>query len=483
MQPAPQQGGGCAWTPLPGPQQAAYESEADWIGYGGAAGGGKTDLALGLAGTKHRRSLILRQLFPSLAGTIDRSREIFNASINDRWRDSYNEGLHRWRLVGGRHVAFGNVQYDREWQKYRGNPHDLYVFDEATEFSELVVRSITAWNRTSAPGQHCQVILTFNPPTDDPGRWVIRFFLPWMAYLFPELPECRSYVGVPAAPGELRYYTTIDGVDTEVPAGTPRAKSRTFFPASVEDNPIYMEQGYAATLEALPEPLRSQLRYGSFATQIEADPWQVIPTAWVLAAQERWKTQQQPSESTLLAVGVDVARGGKDKTVIARLYGSYMASLDKYPGASTPDGPSVAALALPWSGGLCGLFLDIIGIGSSAFDTLRSNGVRVFGVNNSEAAPPYTRDRSGKMRFRNVRAASYWAVREALDPAHNPTLALPDDPELLADLTAPRWSLTTQGILIESKEDIIDRLKRSPDCGDAVVMAYWGATATGTPGI
>jgi hypothetical protein len=70
-----------------------------------------------------------------------------------------------------------------------------------------------------------------------------------------------------------------------------------------------------------------------------------------------------------------------------------------------------------------------------------------------------------------------------LDPAHNPTLALPDDPELLADLAAPRWTLTTNGILIESKEDIIDRLKRSPDCGDAVVMAYWGATAMGTPGI
>ena len=436
-----------------------------------------------MAGTKHRRSLILRKLFPSMDGMIDRSREVFNASISDRWRDSYNEGLHRWRLSGGRQIAFRSVQYDREKENFRGNNNDLHVFDEATEFSEQVVRFITAWNRSSAAGQHCQVLLTFNPPTDEPGRWVIRFFLPWMAYLFPELPECRSYTGVPAAPGELRYYTTLDGVDTEVSEDTPRAKSRTFFPASVEDNPIYMTQGYDATLEALPEPLRSQLRYGSFATQIAADPWQVIPTDWVLAAMARHKEQAPPPESTLTATGVDVARGGKDKTVIARLYGHYIAPLDKHPGASTPDGPSVAALALPWAGALCGLYIDIIGVGSSAYDTLRSNKVRVFGVNNAEAAPPYARDRSGKMRFRNVRAASYWAVREALDPAHNPKLCLPDDPELLADLTAPRWSLTTQGILIESKEDIIDRLKRSPDCGDAVVMAYWGATAMGTPGI
>ena len=37
--------GNTLWSPLPGPQTMAYESEADIIGYGGAAGGGKTDLA------------------------------------------------------------------------------------------------------------------------------------------------------------------------------------------------------------------------------------------------------------------------------------------------------------------------------------------------------------------------------------------------------------------------------------------------------
>jgi hypothetical protein len=63
--------------------------------------------------------------------------------------------------------------------------------------------------------------------------------------------------------------------------------------------------------------------------------------------------------------------------------------------------------------------------------------------------------------------------REALDPANGDDLALPDDPEMLADLCAPKWSLSTSGILIESKDDIIERIGRSPDCGDAVVMACW----------
>ena len=48
---------------------------------------------------------------------------------------------------------------------------------------------------------------------------------------------------------------------------------------------------------------------------------------------------------------------------------------------------------------------------------------------------------------------------------------LPPDQELLSDLTAPHWSMTTQGIKIEPKEDIVKRLGRSPDCADALVLS------------
>jgi hypothetical protein len=50
------------WVPNVGPQTEAYYCEADEIFYGGEAGGGKTDLGVGLALTQHKRSLILRRI-------------------------------------------------------------------------------------------------------------------------------------------------------------------------------------------------------------------------------------------------------------------------------------------------------------------------------------------------------------------------------------------------------------------------------------
>jgi hypothetical protein len=50
-------------------------------------------------------------------------------------------------------------------------------------------------------------------------------------------------------------------------------------------------------------------------------------------------------------------------------------------------------------------------------------------------------DKSGRLGFVNLRAEIMWKFREALDPATGQDIALPDDRELLADLTAPRWEL------------------------------------------
>lgn len=462
------------WQPFSGPQQQAYESQADEVFYGGAAGGGKTDLILGLAVKAHRNSIIFRREYPQLRAIIERSREIIGGA------GSFNANDNLWRLSDGRRLEFGAVQREQDKSKYQGRPHDLKAFDELVHFTQEQYQFLIAWNRTAVPGQRCRVVATGNPPVPGQGGdWILRLWAPWLDPQFPN----------PAEPGELRWYAMLDGEMQWLPSGEPfertnarglkekvQPRSRTFIPAKVEDNPALMASGYDAVLESLPEPLRSQLRYGDFAATAEDDPWQVIPTKWVLEAMRRGREREGP-DVPLSCVGVDVARGGKDQTVLARRYGNWFAPLQKHPGKSTPDGKSVAALAL---GALeesrAPVNIDAISIGSSPLDILRENEVPVNAVNFAAAAldtrgKPRT-DRSGKFRLRNVRAWAYWSLREALDPRSGNELALPDDRELLADLCAHRYTLTAAGIGIEAKDEVKKRIGRSPDCGDAVALAH-----------
>lgn len=459
------------WTPQAGPQTAAYNSTADVIGYGGAAGGGKSDLLLGMAGTKHRRSIIFRRVFPSLRGLIERSREIFTGVAETHSTDSYNESLHVWRLHRDveRIIEFGAVQYDQDKKKHQGQPHDFIGFDEATEFPQPIVRFLMGWNRTTAPGQRCCVLLTFNPPMDEAGEWIVSFFAPW---LDPQHPR-------PAADGELRWYAMVDGKETERPDGEPfehggetiMPRSRTFFRAALADNPALASTGYGATIDALPEPLRSLLK-GNFAAGRTVDPWQCIPAAWVKAAQARW-TEDPPAE--WYVVGADPARGGGDNMAIARMYGGrWYAPIETHPGAAVPNGPSAAALLTKDIAAGAAIGVDVIGIGASVYDSLADNSAIVQAINFGAGAGNLT-DKSGRLKFRNVRAAAYWKLREALDPDHGEGIALPPDPELLADLCSARYELKPSGIQLEDKGDISARLGRSPDRGDSVVLAWWTA--------
>src|SRR4051812_8607680 len=67
------------------------------------------------------------------------------------------------------------------------------------------------------------------------------------------------------------------------------ARSRTFIRATLSDNPDLARTNYASVLASLPEELRRAYRDGDFSVGIRDADFQVIPTAWVLAAEARWK--------------------------------------------------------------------------------------------------------------------------------------------------------------------------------------------------
>lgn len=451
------------WIPQSKPQWLAFLSRADELYYGGAAGGGKSDLLLGLAGEAHRQSIIFRRVFPNLRFLIERSKQIYQMG--------YNESAHIWRLSNGNIIEFGAMQYENDKTNFQGRPHDLIGIDEAPEFAESQVLFVTAWNRTTDAGQRVRVVLTGNPPIDEAGAWIVRRYAAWLDKTHPN----------PAKAGELRWYATIDGKETEMPSGEPFEKngetfvprSRTFIPARLNDNPFLSADGrYKSVLQSLPEPLRSQLLNGDFDASSMPDPFQIIPTEWVRAAQKRWTEMQRPT-TPLTAVGLDPSRGGMDKTSLARRYDNWFDDVISWPGVVATDGATVAELTRQTVGDIEPAYIniDVNGIGSSVFDHLKVMYKNVMPFNGSEASE--YRDKSGKLKMRNKRAEMYWRMRDALDPVDGDTIALPPDTELLADLCSARYEVSSAGVKVEEKEKIKERIGRSPDIGEAVMMCLY----------
>lgn len=455
------------WVPNAGPQTEALLSQADELFYGGQAGGGKTSLILGLSLTEHDRSLILRRTSKETQGLIEDLATIVGN------RDGWSQQQGTWR-VDGRTIEIGGCQLEEDKQKYKGQPHDLCCFDELSDFSESQYTFISAWNRSTKPGQRCRVVATGNPPTRPEGLWVLKR---WAAWLDPNHHN-------PAKPGELRWYTAgEDGKEVEVDGPGPHliggewitARSRTFIPARLSDNPDLERSGYAATLAALPEELRAAYRDGKFDAGLKDAAYQVIPTPWVRMAQERW-TAASPAGVPMCCMAVDASGGGNDPMIIAPRFDGWYAPLIKVEAKIIPmdrAGTYCAGVVISHRRDGAMVVVDLGGgYGSSMYEHLRANGVEVSGYKGAERG--IGRTLCGKFSFNNQRSAALWKFREALDPGQpgGSPIMLPPDQELLADLTAPTYEPDAKEIKVQSKQKVCARLGRSTDRGDAVVMAW-----------
>jgi len=464
------------WRAQVGRQSEAADSVAFITGYGGAAGGGKSDLIAGLALTEHQRTAIFRREKTQTEGIIQRLTEILGTT------NGYNSQKSAWRM-DNRLIEFAGLDNPTDHQKWQGRPHDLKAYDEVTEQREAQVRFTMGWTRSNDPHQRCRVLMTFNPPTTTEGRWVISYFAPW---LDPNHPN-------PAKPGELRWFTTIKGQDMECADERPfvlfqgeplydfdpnefspekviAPRSRTFVPSRVTDNYFYVRSGYIQTLQSLPEPLRSQMLEGDFNAGVEDDPWQVIPSSWIDAAMNRWKEREV--KGVMDSMGVDVAAGGRDNLVIYNRHGTWFDRPVRVPGNQIPQeraGPIAAGHVISHRKDRAPVHADVVGWGLSCVNFLTANEVQTVPINFANGSKGRTVD--GKLSFFNLRAEVIWRMREALDPQNATPTALPPDPMLRADLASYRWELRPGGIFIMPKDAQKKLLGRSPDDGDACCMA------------
>lgn len=223
---------------------------------------------------------------------------------------------------------------------------------------------------------------------------------------------------------------------------------------------------------------------GEFST---TDSDGIIPLDWIEKANERWDDLNDRGLiefDPITCVSCDVSSTGGDQTLIAVRRDMVISEIREQQKSSTMVTAGVVGGILRADLRRAYAVIDVIGVGTGVVDRLREQRFLVDAFNGGSGSKK--KDRSGELGFLNRRAEAWWGMRELLDPAFNPVIALPTNDQLLGDLTAPKWDTTSRGLVkVEEKDEIRKRLGRSPDTGDTVVTAFNGrrptSDATATP--
>jgi hypothetical protein len=164
-----------------------------------------------------------------------------------------------------------------------------------------------------------------------------------------------------------------------------------------------------------------------------------------------------------VVLGVDVARSiAGDRNCLATVRGSRVDSLVTWHSTDTMAVVERVVREVV-ARGPRQIRADVAGVGAGVVDRLRQLGFDVAAVHFGGAPE------DGK-RFKNRRAELFWLLRERMETGE---ATLPDDDDLVADLSALRYFFTADGrIQLESKDAVRKRIGRSPDRADAIALAF-----------
>lgn len=205
----------------------------------------------------------------------------------------------------------------------------------------------------------------------------------------------------------------------------------------------------------------------------------LIPIEWVELANQRWidfTEYLDPESLGPKKIGCDIAGMGRDSSVLVHRYDHFVRLIEEYHSSGKADHMKVAGMIArnlqnyPDNYAM----IDTIGEGAGVYSRLIE-----LGLNNAISCKFSTsakglRDINGVYEFANMRAYLFWAVRDWLNPANNTGACLPPNDKLLLEATSIKWSFRSDGkIIIEPKEDIKERIKRSPDVFDALACTFY----------
>lgn len=256
--------------------------------------------------------------------------------------------------------------------------------------------------------------------------------------------NCRIYVSTPNGAGNPFYRKAHDGK-------TPK------FIFDWRDDPRKDEAWYDEQKAKLDPVVIAQEIDRSYTASVSNA---FIGSEIVQAAARKGPADLMPHGPVVM--GIDVARFGNDKTVFTFRQGRVLlrqvvaGKLDVVDVAGRAKDEIRAQL-----GDVSQIAVDTIGIGAGVADMLRRDfGDMVVDVNSAL--------RTDDGQNYNLRARMWRDMREWLKAG----ASIPNDNDLVTDLTALQYSYRGGSLLIESKEDAKKRGIKSPDRADSLALTF-----------
>lgn len=363
-----------------------------------------------------------------------------------------------WKM-DGTVVGYGFRPADNNEAAVQGihAPHLLIVVDEAGGISDKIGSALEAL----MTGGHTRLLVLGNPPTDQEQTWFERI--------------CHSpiYTSIPISAYDTPNFTgEHTGLCKSCPPHVAEHEVSTHLVDETWVQDVVGEFGEDSPF----------VEARVFARFPQASTGKVIPFTWAEAA----TSNEEPLDSNVIRLGVDIASDGGDEFVIALADGYKVSIVHRSSGKANANAVDVAGVILEHINNAVALHdergirervrvkIDTIGVGWGVVSLLKRwqteqiHKAEIIGVNVAERPKDTT-------KFKNQRAEMWWNARSLLQPRDGKQDVLLDvDRQVLAQLAGPGYKSDSSGrIQIEAKADMKKRGVHSPDRAEAILLALY----------
>jgi len=424
--------------------QAALSEETLFVLFGGAKGGGKTGTSVRIAQelvTHYRdgRIPVMRRNYTDLHATTKQSfLKLFPPELIVRKTESV------WYCVNNNELWFyaADRSNDPDYEKTRGLEVSAVIIDEISQFDEEFYEILPSLLRHDA----------FHLETGEPLSGFI-------------------YATTNPVPGKNWQKRIFIDPETRVTDG-----SHIYIAALPDNNPLLPSRYLSRAFSTMSETMLRMLRYGDWDVE-EADFKVVLPSDL-----KRLFTNAKP-DADIIALGIDIGLGKPDETVVyaatrSGAFFEYAAFCEYDTMRQVERLYDICRQVSERNGKIC---IDAGAVGKGVADRLQQafySAIQPVMFDERAMDENYA---SASAKYGNRRAQMYFHARDLIQQAaltfderqrqgQEPEVRISPDELLYEELDNTYYKPSDGKFMIEPKDNIKKRLKRSPDRADAFVL-------------